>query len=130
MALILRLILIIIIFFLLYTAIKYMLSPRRKLELAHEQGKFYFLDDPKNIRKNFLLTYQGVLFEGEKYLGTTNRAFEVVSIFIWPKKTDDLNGLERKDFLAIEDAVHKLYPAAQIDWKSPVKEFLEQDEEK
>ena len=130
MALILRLILIIIIFFLLYTAIKYMLSPRRKLELAHEQGKFYFLDDPKNIRKNFLLTYQGVLFEGEKYLGTTNRAFEVVSIFIWPKKTDDLNGLERKDFLAIEDAVNKLYPAAQIDWKSPVKEFLEQDEEK
>ncbi len=130
MALILRLILIIIIFFLLYTAIKYMLSPRRKLELAHEQGKFYFLDDQKNIRKNFLLTYQGVLFEGEKYLGTTNRAFEVVSIFIWPKKTDDLNGLERKDFLAIEDAVNKLYPAAQIDWKSPVKEFLEQDEEK
>ena len=107
-----------------------MLSPRRKLELAHEQGKFYFLDDQKNIRKNFLLTYQGVLFEGEKYLGTTNRAFEVVSIFIWPKKTDDLNGLERKDFLAIEDAVNKLYPAAQIDWKSPVKEFLEQDEEK
>ena len=130
MALILRIILIIIIFFLLYTAIKYMLSPRRKLELAHEQGKFYFLDDQKNIRKNFLLTYQGVLFEGEKYLGTTNRAFEVVSIFIWPKKTDDLNGLERKDFLAIEDAVNKLYPAAQIDWKSPVKEFLEQDEEK
>ena len=130
MALILRLILIIIIFFLLYTAIKYMLSPRRKLELAHEQGKFYFLDDQKNIRKNFLLTYQGVLFEGEKYLGTTNRAFEVVSIFIWPKKTDDLNGLERKDFLAIEEAVNKLYPAAQIDWKSPVKEFLEQDEEK
>ena len=130
MALILRLILIIIIFFLLYTAIKYMLSPRRKLELAHEQGKFYFLDDPKNIRKNFLLTYQGVLFEGEKYLGTTDRAFEVVSIFIWPKKTDDLNGLQRKDFLAIEDAVNKLYPAAQIDWKSPVKEFLERDEEK
>ena len=51
MALLLRLILFLIIFFLLYTAIKYMLSPRRKLELAHEQGKFYFLDDPKNIEK-------------------------------------------------------------------------------
>ena len=127
MALFLRLILFLIIIFLLYTAIKYMLSPRRKLELAHEQGKFYFFDDPKNIRKNFLLTYQGVLFEGEKYLGTTERAFEVVSIFIWPKKTDDLHGLQREDFLAIEQAVKKQYPAALIDWKSPVKEFLERE---
>ena len=127
MALFLRLILFLIIIFLLYTAIKYMLSPRRKLELAHEQGKFYFFDDPKNIRKNFLLTYQGVLFEGEKYLGTTERAFEVVSIFIWPKKTDDLHGLQREDFLTIEEAVKKQYPAALIDWKSPVKEFLERE---
>ncbi len=127
MALFLRLILFLIIIFLLYTAIKYMLSPRRKLELAHEQGKFYFFDDPRNIRKNFLLTYQGVLFEGEKYLGTTERAFEVVSIFIWPKKTDDLHGLQREDFLTIEEAVKKQYPAALIDWKSPVKEFLERE---
>ena len=127
MTLLLRIILILVIFFLLYTAIKYMLSARRKLELAHEQGKFYILDDPKNIRKNFLLTYQGVLFEGEKYLGTTERAFEVVSIFIWPKKTDDLNGLQREDFFTIEAAVKKQYPAAFIDWKSPVKEFLEQE---
>ena len=127
MALFLRLILFLIILFLLYTAIKYMLSPRRKLELAHKQGKFYFFDDPKNIRKNFLLTYQGVLFEGEKYLGTTERAFEVVSIFIWPKKTDDLHGLKREDFLAIEEAENKQYPAALIDWKSPVKEFLERE---
>ena len=127
MALLLRLILILIIFLLLYTAIKYMLSPRRKLELAHEQGKFYLLDDPRNIRKNFLLTYQGVLFEGEKYLGTTDRAFEVVSIFIWPKKTDDLKGLQREDFLAIENIVKQQYPAAAIDWKSPVKEFLNRD---
>lgn len=127
MAILLRIILLLIIFFLLYTAIKYMLSPRRKLELAHEQGKFYFLDDQKNIRKNFLLTYHGVLFEGEKYLGTTDRAFEVVSIFIWPKKTDDLNGLQRGDFLAIEEEIKKQYPAALIDWKSPVKEFLNRD---
>jgi cbb3-type cytochrome oxidase subunit 3 len=127
MALLLRVILLIIIIFLLYTAIKYMLSPRRKLELAHEQGRLYFLDDQKNIRKNFLLTYNGVLFEGEKYLGTTDRSFEVVSIFIWPKKTDDLKGLQRDDFLMIEDTVKRNYPAALIDWKSPVKEFLEHD---
>jgi hypothetical protein len=127
MALLLRLILLLFIAFLLYTAIKYILSPRRKLELAHEQGKLFFLDEPKNIRKNFLLTYKGVLFEGEKYLGTTDRAFEVVSIFIWPKKTDDLKGLQRDDFLAIENEVKKHYPASSIDWKSPVKEFLNKD---
>ena len=68
-----------------------------------------------------------MLFEGEKYLGTTERAFEVVSIFIWPKKTDDLHGLQREDFLTIEEAVKKQYPAALIDWKSPVKEFLERE---
>lgn len=127
MALLVRFFLLLVIVFLFYTAIKYMLSPRRKLELAHEQGKFYFLDDPKDIRKNFLVTYHGVLFEGEKYLGTTERTFEVVSIFIWPQKTDDINGLRHEDFLAIEDAVKKQYPTALIDWKSPVKEFLEQD---
>ncbi|RID86415.1 sigma-w pathway protein ysdB [Peribacillus asahii] len=127
MALLFRLILLVVIVFSLYTAIKYMLSPRRKLELAHEQGKFYFLDDPKNIRKNFLLTYNGVLFEGEKYLGTTERSFEVVSIFIWPKNTADLKGLKRDDFLKIEAAIKKHYPASSIDWKSPVKEFLNRD---
>ncbi|USK69449.1 sigma-w pathway protein ysdB [Peribacillus asahii] len=127
MALLFRLILLAFIVFLLYTAIKYMLNPRRKLELAHEQGKFYFLDDPKNIRKNFLLTYNGVLFEGEKYLGTTERSFEVVSIFIWPKNTADLKGLKRDDFLKIEAAIKKQYPASAIDWKSPVKEFLNRD---
>lgn len=126
MAFFLRLILIFIIFFFLYTAIKYILSPRRKLELAHEQRKYYFLDDPKNIRKNFLLTYRGVLFEGEKYLGTTEHAFEVVSIFIWPNKMDELNGLNREDFFTIETEVKKQYPAALIEWKSPIKEFLEQ----
>src|SRR6476469_6940685 len=109
MALLLRFILLLLIAFLLYTAIKYMLSPRRKLELAHEQRKFYFLDDSKNIRKNFLLTYNGVLFEGEKYLGTTDVSFEVVSIFIWPKKTSELKGLTREDFLSIETAIKKLY---------------------
>lgn len=127
MALLFRFILLLIIIFLLYTAIKFIVSPRRKLELAHEQGKLYFLDDPKDIRKNFLLTYHGVLFEGEKYLGTTDSSFEVVSIFIWSKKTAELKGLKRDDFFIIEAEIKKTYPAALIDWKSPVKEFLEQE---
>ncbi|WP_153127452.1 sigma-w pathway protein ysdB [Peribacillus tepidiphilus] len=110
--------------FIIYTAIKYLLNPKRKLELAHEQKKFFFLDDPENVRKNFLLTYKGVLFEGEKYLGTTDRAFDVISIFIWPKSNAALKGLEREDFLAIEQRIKEYYPTAIIDWKSPIKEFL------
>jgi hypothetical protein len=121
---ILRLILLASIIFLLYKSVKYVISPKRKLELAHEQKRFYFHDDPENVRKNFLLTYKGVLFEGEKYLGTTEYAFEVVSIFIWPKSTAALKGLSYEDFIYIEDQIHEAYPGASISWKSPVKEFM------
>ncbi|MFJ7637508.1 sigma-w pathway protein ysdB [Peribacillus sp. NPDC097264] len=124
MVLILRILLLALIIFFIYTTIKYLFNPKRKLELAHEQKKFFLLDDTSNIRKNFLLTYNGVMFEGEKYLGTTERSFEVISIFIWPKKTSALKGLKRDDFLKIERAIKKQYPDAMIDWKSPVKEFL------
>lgn len=124
MFLLFRLLIFVFILFLIYTAIKYVLSPKRKLELAHEQKKYFFLDDHQDIRKNFLLTYKGVLFEGEKYLGTTDQAFEVVSIFIWPKNTAALQGLERKDFLYIQSEIMRRYPNALVDWKSPVKEFL------
>ena len=126
MILLFRLLIFVFILFLIYTAIKYVLSPKRKLELAHEHKKFFFLDDLQDIRKNFLLTYKGVLFEGEKYLGTTDQAFEVVSIFIWPKNTAALQGLERKDFLYIQSEITRHYPNALIDWKSPVKEFLKE----
>ena len=124
MVLILRLFLLALIIFFIYTTIKYLFNPKRKLELAHEQKKYFLLDDTSNIRKNFLLTYKGVMFEGEKYLGTTERSFEVISIFIWPKKTSALKGLKRDDFLKIERSIKQQYPDAMIDWKSPVKEFL------
>lgn len=126
MILLFRLLIFVFILFLVYTAIKYVLSPKRKLELAHEHKNFFFLDDLQDIRKNFLLTYKGVLFEGEKYLGTTEQAFDVVSIFIWPKSTAALQGLERKDFLYIQSEITRHYPNALIDWKSPVKEFLKE----
>ncbi|MGX2960819.1 sigma-w pathway protein ysdB [Peribacillus sp. JNUCC 23] len=125
MVLFIRLLLFALIIFLIYTVIKYIVSPKRKLELAQEHSKFFFLDDPNNIQKNFVVTYKGVLFEGEKYLGTTVQAFEVISIFIWPRNTSSLKGMERKDFQFIESEVKKRYPQAVIDWKSPIKEFLE-----
>ncbi|AST92807.1 sigma-w pathway protein ysdB [Sutcliffiella cohnii] len=119
-----RILLLALFVFLIYAIIKYVFNPKRKLELAHEQKNFYMLDKKENIRKNFLLTYKGVLFEGEKYLGTTDKAFEVISIFIFPKNTSKLQGLEKRDFEFIEKEVRRAYPNAIIDWKSPIKEFL------
>ncbi|WAA11199.1 sigma-w pathway protein ysdB [Fervidibacillus albus] len=117
-----------LIIFLLYAGIRYLLHPKRKLEIAHEQKKFYFLDDINNVRKNFLLTYKGVLFEGEKYLGTTSDAFDVVSIFVFPKNVNALKGLTKNDFKRIEEHILQYYPKAKIDWKSPIKEFLDNND--
>ncbi|MED4453264.1 sigma-w pathway protein ysdB [Metabacillus fastidiosus] len=119
-----RIVLIALFFFLIYSLFKYLFNPKRKLELAHEQKEFYLLDDKENVRKNFTLTYRGVLFEGEKYLGTTSQSFEVVSIFIWPKMENKLNGFSIFDFNYIQDRLKLEYPYAKIEWKSPVKEFL------
>jgi cbb3-type cytochrome oxidase subunit 3 len=122
-----RLALLALIIFIIYSIFKYLLNPKRKLELAHEQKNFYLLDQKNNVRKNFLLTYKGVMFEGEKYLGTTEKSFEVISIFIWPKNPEKLKGLRKQDFSFIQKEVRKQYPDAIIDWKSPIKEFLMED---
>ncbi|RTR29654.1 sigma-w pathway protein ysdB [Robertmurraya yapensis] len=119
-----RFLLFALIIFLIYSTIKYLLNPKRKLELAHEQKKFFFLDNTNNVRKNFLLTYKGVLFEGEKYLGTTDDAFVVVDVFMWPHRVSALNGLVREDFEFIEKKVKEHYPHAKVDWKSPIHEFM------
>jgi hypothetical protein len=127
MLILIRLLLFALILFLLYRMVKFILNPKRKLELAHEQKRYYFLDDPNNVRKNFLLTYKGVLIEGEKYLGTTDNTFDVVSIFIWPHSVSSLMGFVREDFLFMERKILDEYPNAKLDWKSPVKEFMQKD---
>ncbi|SFB17091.1 MULTISPECIES: sigma-w pathway protein ysdB [unclassified Bacillus (in: firmicutes)] len=124
MILLIRFLLLALFVFAMYATIKYMTSPLRKLEHAKDQKRFYFLDDPNNVRKNFLLTYKGVVFEGEKYLGTTDNSFEVVSIFVWPHSNSELRGISKEDFHFIQAQIITEYPAAKIDWKSPIKEFL------
>lgn len=124
-----RFLLFALIIFLIYSVIKYLLNPKRKLELAHEQKRYYFLDDQDNVRKNFLITYKGALFEGEKYLGTTENAFEVISIFIWPRNLASLKGMVREDLQFIERKIHEHYPNAKMDWKSPIKEFMDKNKE-
>lgn len=112
------------IIYLVYKAFKYVLNPKRKLELALENKQFYFYDTPDNVRKNFFVTLNGVLFEGEKYLGTTEKSFEVISITIWTKHPNRLKGLDKDDFYHIEREVLIRYPKAEIQWKSPIKELL------
>ncbi len=123
MVILFRLLLLIAIVILVYTAFRYLFHPRRKLEQAHERKQFFFLDDEKNVRKNFLLTYKGVLFEGEKYLGTTARHFEIVSIYVWARETERLKGLSREDFQFIEDDIRLRYPDAKLNGKVRLKSF-------
>lgn len=126
MGLLFRLLIFIALIILIYAIIKYTLNPKRKLELAHEKKQFYFFDDPKDVRKNFLITYKGVMFEGKKFLGTTEKAFDVVSVSIWVKRKEQLKGLHVKDFIFLEKEIHQHYPEATIEWKPPIKEFIEE----
>ncbi len=127
MALLIRILFFVGIVLLAFYWIRYLTHPKRKLELAHEKGNTYFLDDQKNVRKNFLITYKSVLFEGEKYLGTTEQAFVVKQIFIWTHSPSKLKGFVKEDFYRIEKLVRAQYSEAEIDWKSPIKEFLKNE---
>lgn len=105
---------------LIYTAYKYIVNPKRKLEVAQEKNEFYFLDQSNNIKKNFFITYKGFLFEGEKYLGTTEDSFEVVDIVMHTKNPEQLKGFERKDLYFLEEEILIRYPHAEIEWRHPI----------
>lgn len=126
MGVLFRFLLIVAIIIIAYSALKYLLNPKRKLELAHEKKEFYFYDEKNRVKKNFLITYKGVLFEGKKYLGTTDQAFEIVKTEVWVKDVEKLHGLDREDFHFIEQEILIHFPHATIEWKSPIKEFLEE----
>lgn len=124
MVFLLRFALLLLIIFFFYYIFKLLFTSSRKLESARKQKRFLFLDDD-DVRKNFLLTYKGAVFAGEKYMGTTNNSFDVVSISIWPEDVITLKGLVREDFSFLNKKIHEKYPNAKVNWKSPVKEFLQ-----
>jgi hypothetical protein len=124
MALLIRFIIIAFVIYLFYRGIRYLLDPMRKLDEAYEGKNYFFYDDMKNVRKNFFITYKGALFEGEKYLGTTEDAFDVVSIFIWVKDDAKLQGFTKDDFSFLSAEVLSNYPNAQISWKNPIEQLL------
>lgn len=124
---ILRLLILALIIYVFYKILRYLFEPMRKLDEAYEKEQYYFYDEVKNVRKNFFITYKGALFEGEKYLGTTDQAFEVVSIFIWTKDPAKLQGLTKDDLRFLQNEIKMNYPDAKINWKSPIEQLM-QDE--
>jgi len=119
----LRFVLLFFILFLISYVIRFLFTAKRKLENARKHKRFLLIDD-EDVRKNFLLTYKGAIFVGEKYMGPANNTFDVVSIFIWPENTISLKGLVKDDFFYIDKKLLEYYPNVEIHWKSPVKEFL------
>lgn len=124
MALLLRLVIIVLILYIFYRGVRYLLDPKRKLDEAYEKGDYYFYDDVKNVRKNFFISYKNALFEGEKYLGTTENAFEVVSIFVFVHDSMKLQGFTKDDFLFLEKEILLNYPNATISWKNPIEKLM------
>lgn len=104
--------------------IKTMLTPNRKFRQAVKQKYFYMIDDKKNVRKNFLITYKGAVLEGAKYLGTNKNPHTVVSIYIWIRDPDGMEDMGREDFFFIEKKILKLYPRAAINWNNPFYELM------
>ncbi|WP_313891615.1 sigma-w pathway protein ysdB [Psychrobacillus sp.] len=127
MIFILRLLIITLIIYAFYKILRYLFDPKRKLDEAYEKEQYYFYDDIKNVRKNFFITYKGALFEGEKYLGTTDQSFEIVSIFIWTKNYSELQGLTKEDFRFLQNEIRMNYPSANINWKSPIEQLMKDE---
>lgn len=119
-----RLLIIIALLLLIYTVYKYIVNPQRKLKIAKENGTFYFLDEADNIKKNLLLTYKGFIFEGEKYLGTTENSFDVVNISVYAQNPGELKGLERNDLHFMEKEILIRYPYATVEWQHPINKLL------
>ena len=122
--LLIRLAVIALIIYVFYKAIRYITDPKRKLDEAYEKNQYYFYDDVKNVRKNFFISYKGALFEGEKYLGTTEDAFEVVTIFVGARDAATLQGLTKKDFEYLQQEILTTYPNAKINWKQPIEQLM------
>ncbi|ALX48319.1 sigma-w pathway protein ysdB [Lentibacillus amyloliquefaciens] len=119
-----RLLILIAFILVVYTIIQYFRNPGRKLQIAKAANTFYMVDDQGNSKKNIQFVYKGCLFEGEKYIGATEEAFEVVDIHIFARDTDELEGITRDDLYFIEKELLMRYPYAAITWKYPINKLV------
>ena len=120
----LRFVILALLIFAFYKLLQYIFDPKRKLDEAYEKGSYCVYDDVKNVRKNFFITYKGALFEGEKYLGTTDNAFDVISIFVSVHNLAELQGLTKEDFEFLQNEILMSYPSAKISWIEPIENLM------
>ncbi|WKA56183.1 sigma-w pathway protein ysdB [Planococcus shixiaomingii] len=123
MAFLIRILVLALIIYLIYRFVSYLIDPRRKLDAAIKANTYYFYDDVRNPRKNFFIAYRGVLFEGEKYVGT-EKSSTVMSIFAWTHESKKLTEFSKDDFLFLEQEIAKNYPQADINWKNPIEQLM------
>lgn len=119
-----RILIIITFFILIYTCIQYIRNPYRKLKKSIRKRTYFYLDTEDNPKKNILFTFKGCLFEGEKYLGTTTTAFEVVNIYVFVDEPLDLKGITTDDLVYLEKKLLEKYPHALIEWKHPINNII------
>ncbi|MCY9107132.1 sigma-w pathway protein ysdB [Bacillus atrophaeus] len=118
---ILRLALLAFLAYCIYVAVRFYTNPKRRLKLAQSKEHFYIVDEQKNARKNFQLTYKGVLFEGEKHIPSKDHPLFIHTIFVWTEFPEKLAAFSAKDFKDIEQKVNERYPDCKIDWDQPIK---------
>ena len=126
MGLLIRFIIIAFIVYLFYRGIRYLTDPKRKLDDAYAEDKYYFYDEVNNVRKNFFLSYKGAMFEGEKYLDSTDDSIDVISIFVWVKDETKLQDFTKADFDFLLSKILTNYPKATISWKNPIERLMKQ----
>jgi len=126
MVLLIRFIIIAFIVYLFYRGIRYLTDPKRKLDDAYAEEKYYFYDEVNNVRKNFFLSYKGAMFEGEKYLDKADDSIDVISIFIWVKDETKLQDFTKADFDFLSSKILSNYPKASISWKNPIERLMKQ----
>lgn len=119
-----RILILIAIVILVYTGIKYIRNPERRLRIAKDSNEFFFLDDNNDNKKNLQFVYKRCLFEGEKYLGTTETSFEVVDIHVSVRNPIELSGFTRDDLYFLENEILIHYPHAKITWKHPINQLI------
>ena len=119
-----RVLIVIALVLLVYTWIQYIRNPERRVRIAKESNDFIFHDDTYDNKRNLQLVYKGCLFDGEKYLGTTEDSFEVVDIHITVRDPIELRGFTRDDLYFLEKEILIHYPYAKITWKHPINELI------
>lgn len=124
LVLLFRILILLAIILLVYTWIEYLRSPERKMRMAKELKQFYFYDDPNNSKKNLRFVYKGCSFEGEKYVGIAEDAFEVTNIHVTISNPMELKGLTREDLYFLEKELLIRYPYSKIEWKHPISQLV------